>query len=311
MQKVITHNGCFHTDEVVACMLLDIFFNGIDIIRTRDEELMKDDSYIVVDVGRVYNGINRFDHHQYPDETGHVETWERGNNNIPLSSAGMIWKHFGIKLMKKLFKESLSEEDMNKIYNKMYNNFFLEIDANDNGIDQYPPEFNVRKKFGINTTLIGTIGRINGTNVYNDEIQHDLFIEAMDYAEKMFLIHLHSYYRNQKCLTEERRYMVKYYNKRLENGHIIVIEHDISNWRTLLRELDVSEEILYLIYPREDQWGVKTIPKSGFVARKDLAVESILREAVGKDLIFAHKKKFMCSCRTKEAAIKCAIASLK
>jgi uncharacterized UPF0160 family protein len=309
MQKVITHDGCFHTDEVVASMLLDIYFDGIEVIRTRDENLINDDSAIVVDVGRIYNGVNRFDHHQYPDETGHIETWENGN--IPLSSAGMVWKHFGLKLMTKLFSVPLPEEDMKRIYNKMYNNFFLEIDANDNGVDQYPPEYNSRKKFGINTTLIGTIGRFNGSNVYNAEFQHDLFLQAMDFAEQMFLIHLQSYYRNQKCLTEERVYMRKYFNNRLQKGKIIMIERDISNWRTLLRELDNSEEILFLVYPREDQWGVKTIPKAGFVARKNLAVESVLREEVGKDLVFAHKKRFMCSCRTKEAAIKCAIASLK
>lgn len=309
LQTVITHDGCFHTDEVVASMLLDLYFNGIDLIRTRDENIINNtENAIIVDVGGRYDGIRRFDHHQYPNEHGFSERWEP-TSKVPLSSAGMVWKHFGERLIKKIFPDT-SNDDVNKIYIKMYNNFFMEIDANDNGVDQYPSNIVSKKIFPINATLIGTIGRFNGTNVYNSELQYDLFLEAMEFAETMFLIHLQSYYRNQKKLNEEKIIMLNYFNNRLENGKIIIVEEDISNWRILLKELDTSEELLYLVYPREEQWGVKAVSKIGFQARKDLAPENVLESIVGKELIFAHKKRFMCTCRSKDAAIKCAIASV-
>lgn len=59
--KVITHDGTFHTDEVFAIAFLRKFVlsKSIDIIRTRDEELLKsyvnDRDCFVIDVGRKYD----------------------------------------------------------------------------------------------------------------------------------------------------------------------------------------------------------------------------------------------------------------
>ena len=64
--KIGTHNGKFHTDEVVACMMLTQFtekFKAASITRSRDLEVLKEMD-IVVDVGGVYDPeTNRYDHH--------------------------------------------------------------------------------------------------------------------------------------------------------------------------------------------------------------------------------------------------------
>ena len=87
--KVVTHNGIFHADEVLAIALLQEFSgdNTYSITRTRDENTISN-SDIAIDVGGVYNEGTKnttsikhgqFDHHQR-DYTG------------TLSSAGMVWE---------------------------------------------------------------------------------------------------------------------------------------------------------------------------------------------------------------------------
>lgn len=64
--KIGTHNGVFHCDDALACFMLKCLpkFKDAEIIRTRDEALLKDCD-VVVDVGGVYDAATqRFDHHQ-------------------------------------------------------------------------------------------------------------------------------------------------------------------------------------------------------------------------------------------------------
>lgn len=64
--KIGTHNGTFHCDEALACLMLKQLpeYKYADIVRTRNpEELSKCD--VVVDVGGVYDADkHRYDHHQ-------------------------------------------------------------------------------------------------------------------------------------------------------------------------------------------------------------------------------------------------------
>jgi uncharacterized UPF0160 family protein len=67
IQKIITHDGLFHADEVFACALLQCVFGEIPIVRTRDLTIddMNDPTIWVVDVAQVYNPeLGLFDHHQ-------------------------------------------------------------------------------------------------------------------------------------------------------------------------------------------------------------------------------------------------------
>ena len=75
-----THNGVFHSDEIIAIAMINTF-NSINasIIRSRNhEELEKAD--MLVDVGARYDGMKYFDHHQLRE----------GDELYGLSSAGMV-----------------------------------------------------------------------------------------------------------------------------------------------------------------------------------------------------------------------------
>ena len=57
-----THNGIFHSDEIVACGILKNLFKDVkevEIIRSRDIKLLNEKCNILVDIGG-----GKFDHHQ-------------------------------------------------------------------------------------------------------------------------------------------------------------------------------------------------------------------------------------------------------
>src|SRR5438045_63101 len=90
--KLVTHDGSFHTDDVFAAATLILHLektnSGWEIIRTRDEEIIKNADY-VFDVGGVDDKEkNRFDHHQVG---GAGERF----HGIPYASFGLVWKKFG------------------------------------------------------------------------------------------------------------------------------------------------------------------------------------------------------------------------
>lgn len=81
--KIATHNGIFHADEVTAVALLKLFTDHeISIHRVKHETKDFSQYDMVIDVGRKFDGVKYFDHHQY-----------KGGK----SSAGLIWEYLNLK----------------------------------------------------------------------------------------------------------------------------------------------------------------------------------------------------------------------
>ena len=57
-----------------------------------------------------------------------------------LSSAGLVYLHFGQRVISQILKTKEEDDVTRKIYDKIYENFVQEIDAIDNGISQYDGE---------------------------------------------------------------------------------------------------------------------------------------------------------------------------
>lgn len=54
--KIGTHDGVFHADEVLACTMLRYIHIDVEIVRTRNPEILKKMDYLV-DVGGVYDPV--------------------------------------------------------------------------------------------------------------------------------------------------------------------------------------------------------------------------------------------------------------
>mmetsp|Transcript_1944 Transcript_1944/g.2820 ORF Transcript_1944/g.2820 Transcript_1944/m.2820 type:complete len:178 (+) Transcript_1944:187-720(+) len=155
-------------------------FKDSVIVRTRDQELLNQLD-IQCDVGAVYDpATNRFDHHQktftnyfYEEKErknyeeglkdGSIEAgteFEKGKRAFKMSSAGLVYKHFGQEVIaaicKDVFGKELNEKELDLVYFKIYDSLILEVDAIDNGV-------NIAKEtsYNISTDIGSRIGRYN------------------------------------------------------------------------------------------------------------------------------------------------------
>jgi len=135
--RVGTHDGIFHCDEVLACYLLKLLpqYRNATIVRTRDESTLKLCD-IVVDVGGVYDpDTHRYDHHQRSFTETVSSLLPNKQFSIKLSSAGLIFVHYGHQIIANLLNWDKNDDKTDIIFDKVYENFVQEIDAIDNGIE--------------------------------------------------------------------------------------------------------------------------------------------------------------------------------
>merc|ERR1719199_2039044 len=120
---IATHHGTFHADEVMACVMLKLLpqYARLPICRTRDTKVI-DKAEIVVDVGATYEPEkHRYDHHQ----SSFTTTYNEGYAGIKLSSAGLVFKHFGAKVVE-CVSGVTDPEAVDKLVQKVYGSLILE-----------------------------------------------------------------------------------------------------------------------------------------------------------------------------------------
>jgi uncharacterized UPF0160 family protein len=156
MVTIATHSGTFHADESLAVFMLKQLpqYKDALVVRTRDpKEIEKAD--IVVDVGAQYDPkIHRYDHHQRE----FTDTFSP-NFDIRLSSAGLIYKHFGKQVISTLLGWSMDTPELECLYQKVYRELILMFDGVDNGVEQYP--IDVKPRYSDDTSIAARVGRLN------------------------------------------------------------------------------------------------------------------------------------------------------
>ncbi|KAI6248419.1 MYG1 exonuclease [Erysiphe necator] len=284
-----THNGCFHADEALAVYMLRLlpFYNNSQLIRTRDSTLLST-CHTVVDVGGEYcPEKNRFDHHQ----RGFNITFP--NRSTKLSSAGLVFLHFGKAIIAQHIGVSESAEDVQIIWEKIYTSFVEALDAHDNGISVYDAKeiaaAGLEKKFSDSGFTLGAmVARLNPN--WNDPIPSDPE-RAQQIEDEKFLTASsrmgEEFYRTldyfSKSWIPARQVVHKAFSKRLEydtKGRILVLEGQSVPWKDHLYDLEMQEgiesRILYVLYPErptvDSKWKIQCVPESkdSFQSRKPL-----------------------------------------
>mmetsp|Transcript_44643 Transcript_44643/g.104009 ORF Transcript_44643/g.104009 Transcript_44643/m.104009 type:complete len:367 (-) Transcript_44643:43-1143(-) len=175
---ICTHHGTFHADEVMACAMLKCLddFHSLPVLRSRDADEI-DKATIVVDVGGTYEPEKqRFDHHQKT----FTETYSEAYEGIKLSSAGLVFKHFGESVVEALCGP-LDSKSQAAIIAKTYDTLVRELDALDNGV-QVADE----PRYRFVTHLGARIGRLNPSwqDENTPEAENSRFKEALLVAAK-------------------------------------------------------------------------------------------------------------------------------
>ncbi|CAF2058228.1 unnamed protein product [Brassica napus] len=262
VKKVGTHNGSFHCDEALGCFMIRLShkFSGADIVRTRDPKILGELD-AVLDVGGVYDpDHDRYDHHQ----KGFEEVFGHGFNT-KLSSAGLVYKHFGKEIIAKELNVDQDHPDVLRLFLAVYKSFMEAIDAVDNGINRYDTDQPPR--YVNNTHLSSRVGRLNLDWIDPDQSQekeNEAFQLAMALAGKEFLQSVRFYTRSwlparsivMQCLEERF--------KTDPSGEIMELKN-FCPWKLHLFELEqemkIEPLIKYVIYQDErgKQWRVQAV----------------------------------------------------
>lgn|SRR3989338_1044122 len=288
MEKIAVHSGHFHADDVFAVAILRLIYPKIKVIRTRDEnKLKKVDARI--DVGFKYDPkTNDFDHHQ-------KEGAGKRANGIPYASAGLIWKHFGTKLV--------SEEVLNYIDERV----IQFIDAADNGVSTYT--FEEVKPY----TISDFVSDLNPQwPNQTDKLFDKHFNEAVSIVVRLLKIEIEGVDNSIKAKEKIRNEIRK------SNGKYLVLS-EYMPWKKVVIE---ESNLKFVIFhdKLEDQWRVCAVPVSlnTFENRKNLPREwgglagaDLQRVTKVKDAQFCHKNLFIAVVSSKKGAIELVELALK
>ena len=292
IKKLVTHNGSFHTDDVFAAAALSILLEAkgeaFEVIRTRDEKIIKSGDY-VFDVGGIYDEKNnRFDHHQ----VGGAGRRQR-EGNIEYSSFGLVWRKFGTEICG-------NEKASNIIDEKLVS----PIDAWDNGFDLVVNKHKKISPYFVQHVFFGMLPTWREEDHNHDE----MFLKSLAIAKEILLREI--IHAKDAILAEEK--IIAIY-KNSPDKRIIVLDKNYPYGYTL----NAFPEPLFVVYPREtdNSWGVKAVredPKT-FKNRKDLpATWSGLRDLELQkisgvtDATFCHRALFLAIAKSQIGAIKLA-----
>ncbi|WEW55655.1 hypothetical protein PRK78_001088 [Emydomyces testavorans] len=291
--RIGTHNGHFHADEALAVYLLRMLpaYSSSPLVRTRDPEKLAS-CHTVVDVGGEYDPArNRFDHHQRTFQ----DTFP--NHSTRLSSAGLVYLHFGKAIIAQHMSKPIDHEDVQTVYEKLYTDFIEALDANDNGISVYEPQAlatsGLEKRFrdgGI--SLASLIGDMNHPDPTDDLDEDGLFANASRFIGETFVRKLRVACSSWLPARETVRVA---YESRFDvhpSGRIIILPTGGVPWKEHLYNLEqaapgvpttapsggprIGKEVYYVLYPESAEpgakWRIQCVPvhESSFESRKPL-----------------------------------------
>ena len=287
--RVLTHDGPFHTDEVVACALLQMAYPRDMLEITRSRNFIDNDPTtfnFVVDVAGVYDGIQRFDHHQVSAPTR--------PNGAPYASAGLVWNAFASLIIQ--HHVGCSPEDVQQIFEDIDRTIMIPIDASDNG-KTIPYPLSIQQLISsFNTTW-------NSPNENNDGPFNTVMLIVQQWLGRV----LEQSYSKILARTQ----LVLALAEAKEQGRSWI---DLGVWipfRTMLFE--IPAEIHYALYPgMNGDHRIECIPIVGsMVSRKPLPEawwgkekEELSGLAGVPDAIFCHKTGFICSAKSKDSTQK-------
>lgn len=292
---LVTHSGGFHADELLSSVILTRLFPEARLIRSRATEwIAPGGDRIIYDVGGAHDpAAGIFDHHQ------------RGaplrDDGQPLSSFGLIWRHFGREYLDAL---QVPPSHVEALHAKFDEDFVLPVDLMDNGAVD-PSAAGALAKLTL-PVLLETLKPVfddRGSDA-DDRAFHEALLIARAFVEA-------SIRQGAAKLRAET----------------IVLEAIASTGDEAVLELPMgmpfrpaiikagANHLLFVVHPRDSDWCVTGIRKSGdsFEQRADLP--AAWAGLTGKNLeavsgvtgaTFCHNGRFIAAAKTREAALEMA-----
>lgn len=266
----------------------------------------------------------RFDHHQrsFNETFASVTKKEESNlNKVKLSSAGLIYCHYGLDILKKLSPVK-EEYFLSKLFVKVYEGLIQEIDGIDNGI----PMFDGEPLYTITSHLGARVSRFNSkwneTSTVDDMTR---FENAMAIALEEFedrIDYFSTAWWPARVLVQdavEDRFSVH------ESGKVFELKQPCpwkSHYFELEEELKLGDHIRFVIFSDDSakNWRVQAVSlnEKSFVLRTPLHKtwmglrdEELTAVSGIPDCIFVHANGFIGGNKTREGALSMAIKTLQ
>jgi uncharacterized UPF0160 family protein len=287
-------------------------------VRSRDPEVLETCD-IIVDVHGKYEPPKYLDHHQ----RGFEETFNQ-EKKTKLSSAGLVYKHFGREVIGTILEKSGDDACVDAVYSKVYDEFIEAIDANDNGISAYPVE--VSPKFRTNAiTLPSMVARLNPLWIEpsDDTSLNERFLRASKLMGEEFVNVVRSYGLGW---YPAKQFVQKAFDARKEydaQGRIVVFDNFVP-WKEHLYNVEKDSgadgQVLYVLYSDGKGWRVQAVSESvgSFVSRKPLPEawrgvrDNELSQVTGiPNCVFVHASGFIGGNQTQDGALQMARDALE
>ena len=293
LKRAYTHTKPHHADDVFATAVLQLLYPDMEIIRTRDSQILSAAdpvSEIVYDVGS-----GKYDHHQNEKEY---------RDDIPYAAFGLIWRDYG----KSLLKHKLQDQEQSfieQLHLEIDRRFVQGIDGPDNGM-----KLSQDKRLSDVSDIIYGYNRDDESDPSGEKS----FLKAVSAAKEMLENKVHE---NLLRLLGKQK-VADAFAKR-DQKEILVLPEWIP-WEGHLLSLDSSEEVLFVIFPGSSgDYRIQVVPvaEGEFKARKSLPERwaGLNNDELGKiiginDAIFCHSARFIAAAHSMDSVLKMAKVAL-
>lgn len=283
--RVATHDGSFHADDVFAVAVLRLLHPDLDIVRTRDPEVLAA-ADLRVDVGRASDpATGDFDHHQ----KGGAGVRDNG---IPYASFGLVWKAFGTKLTQDDEAAALEVEQR----------LVQGVDAIDTGFHLTTPKIDGVRPMDVSDVIDGFNPGWDDEATPADRLGR--FEHAVALAEGIIQRQIRGALGRQRAHGLVREAIAARRDPR-----VVELDRNMP-WHEPV--ITGAPEALFVLVPKSDgSWGVQAIPKAlgTFENRRPLpeawaglnAAELSALTGV-EDAVFCHTARFIAVAKTRAGA---------
>jgi uncharacterized UPF0160 family protein len=308
---IATHSGKFHADDIWAVVVLDILFPDCELVRTRDEEKIRQADF-AVDVGGIWDPqAGRFDHHQKGFEGAR-------NSGVVYASAGLVWKEYGARCVVRLAESELGQNISPAAAQEMAyaidGDVVQYLDMSDTGAARNAPG-----GYGLSAVISGfnpnwLDEQAAGSVAAIEAMRMQRFRRAMEFMRDVLVNQVRYRVGGMLAVEQVRR------AEQMEDGRLLFLENGALPWATVVRK--EMPRVLFVVSHNvpEQRYMLHTVPATAdtFESRKDLpAAWAGLRDAelaavTGvPDAGFCHNNLFIASAASFEGVLKMAQLALK
>ncbi|MCA2011179.1 MYG1 family protein [Cereibacter sphaeroides] len=292
---LVTHSGGFHADELLSSVILTRLFPEAELVRSRDAGwITPGPGKIIYDVGRAYDvAAGIFDHHQRPNPLR--------PDGQPYSSFGLIWAEYGRAYLRAL---EVPEADLDAIHASIDDSFVLPIDLMDNGAME-PSVAGPLSGLTLPVLLETLKPAFDDRSPDADDAA---FLAALPVARAFVEASVRG-----KAAKARAELLVAQAITAAGEGRILELPMGMP-FRSGVEKAG-ADHLLFVIHPRDRDWALTTIRKSGdsFESRADLPeawaglTDAALETASGvPGAKFCHNARFIAVASTREAILRMA-----